>query len=130
MTLNRVLRAGGIIASQPATSRSWYVRLQTASTVAGPSNENDYDRVGGRTGRERLPGVMDAAERLWDCWERFKSLDNPGNKKQSIESLLLSGGSRSGASLDARPHSNKLAQELQCQHVGELGRHRIADHLR
>ena len=31
----------------------------------------------------------EAVERLWDCWERLKSLDSPGNKKQSIESLLL-----------------------------------------
>ncbi len=31
----------------------------------------------------------EAVERLWDCWERLKSLDSPGNKKESIESLLL-----------------------------------------
>jgi len=31
----------------------------------------------------------EAVERLWDCWERLKSLDSPGNKRQSIESLLL-----------------------------------------
>lgn len=30
----------------------------------------------------------EAIERLWDCWERLKSLDTPGNKKQSMESLL------------------------------------------
>lgn len=30
----------------------------------------------------------EAVERLWDCWERLKSLDSPGNKKQSIEYLL------------------------------------------
>ncbi len=27
-------------------------------------------------------------ERLWDCWERIKSLDNRGNKKQSVAALL------------------------------------------
>lgn len=31
----------------------------------------------------------EAVERLWDCWERLKSLNAPGNKKQSVESLLL-----------------------------------------
>ena len=30
----------------------------------------------------------EAVERLWDCWERLKSLENPDDKKQSVESLL------------------------------------------
>ncbi len=30
----------------------------------------------------------EALERLWDCWERIKSLDAPGNKKQSVATLL------------------------------------------
>ena len=30
----------------------------------------------------------EAVERLWDCWERLKSLENPSNKKLSVESLL------------------------------------------
>lgn len=30
----------------------------------------------------------EAVERLWDCWERLKSLESPDNKKQSVESLL------------------------------------------
>lgn len=58
-----------------------------------------------RTGDSTLDGMLEesrakflnpsasirreAVERLWDSWERLKSLDSPGNKKQSIESLLL-----------------------------------------
>lgn len=30
----------------------------------------------------------EAVERLWDCWERIKSLENPNNKKNSIATLL------------------------------------------
>lgn len=30
----------------------------------------------------------ESLERLWDCWERLKSLDNPNNKRLSVESLL------------------------------------------
>ena len=30
----------------------------------------------------------EAIERLWDCWERVKSLENPGDKKKSISALL------------------------------------------
>lgn len=29
-----------------------------------------------------------ALERLWDCWERIKSAENPSNKKVSVEMLL------------------------------------------
>lgn len=31
----------------------------------------------------------ESLERLWDCWERLKSLENPNNKKLSVESLLI-----------------------------------------
>lgn len=31
----------------------------------------------------------ESLERLWDCWERLKSLENPSNKKLSVDSLLL-----------------------------------------
>lgn len=30
----------------------------------------------------------ESLERLWDCWERLKSLEDPNNKKRSVESLL------------------------------------------
>lgn len=30
----------------------------------------------------------EAIERLWDCWERLKTLENPDNKKKSISTLL------------------------------------------
>lgn len=30
----------------------------------------------------------EALERLWDCWERLKSLEDPENKKQSVETLF------------------------------------------
>ena len=30
----------------------------------------------------------EAIERLWDCWERTKSLENPNNKKKSVYALL------------------------------------------
>jgi hypothetical protein len=56
------------------------------------------------TGDEALDGMLEdsrakflntdpairreSLERLWDCWERLKSLENPTNKKLSVESLL------------------------------------------
>ena len=30
----------------------------------------------------------EAIERLWDCWERLKSIENPNNKKDSISTLI------------------------------------------
>jgi hypothetical protein len=38
----------------------------------------------------------EAVERLWDCWERLKSLNNPGNKRQSVETLLSSAAADPG----------------------------------
>lgn len=32
--------------------------------------------------------LQDATEKLWDSWERIKSLENPDNKKQSAKVLL------------------------------------------
>jgi hypothetical protein len=32
--------------------------------------------------------LQDATEKLWDSWERIKSLENPDNKKQSVKVLL------------------------------------------
>lgn len=44
----------------------------------------------------------EAVERLWDAWERIKSIDRPDNKKLSIELLL-----------------NKAAQEPEVRHLLE-----------
>jgi hypothetical protein len=35
--------------------------------------------------------LQDATEKLWDSWERIKSLENPDNKKQSVKVLLEKG---------------------------------------
>lgn len=53
------------------------------------------------------PGIRrEAVERLWDCWERIKSLESPDNKKQSVESLLSKGANdtafRSVLEIEAR----------------------------
>lgn len=81
-----------------------------------------------RTGDSTLDGMLEesrtkflnpsasirreAVERLWDCWERLKSLDSPGNKKQSIESLLLR------AAPDA---AFRLALEAEAHALTEIG---------
>lgn len=35
------------------------------------------------------PFRREGLERLWDCWERIKSLESPQNKKESVEKLLF-----------------------------------------
>jgi hypothetical protein len=36
-----------------------------------------------------VPAIRrEALERLWDCWERLKSLEYPTDKKRSIGALL------------------------------------------
>jgi hypothetical protein len=49
----------------------------------------------------------EAIERLWDCWERIKSLENPANKKKSI-SVLLDKAS-------AEPNTRTLLEEEACK---------------
>jgi hypothetical protein len=49
--------------------------------------------------------LQDATEKLWDSWERIKSLENPDNKKQSVKVLLEK------ATTDDMPFYNYLVQE-------------------
>ncbi|MCL4858833.1 MAG: hypothetical protein KJZ93_05475, partial [Caldilineaceae bacterium] len=35
----------------------------------------------------------EALERLWDCWERIKSLEDPSDKRNSVEKLLVKASS-------------------------------------
>ena len=37
----------------------------------------------------------ESVERLWDAWERLKTIDNPSNKKQSIKNILDNAASES-----------------------------------
>lgn len=37
----------------------------------------------------------ESVERLWDAWERLKSIDSPSNKKQSIKNILNNAASES-----------------------------------
>jgi len=50
----------------------------------------------------------EAVERLWDCWERIKTLEIPDNKKASTETLL----NRAATDLDVRELLGKEAKEL------------------
>lgn len=50
----------------------------------------------------------EALERLWDCWERLKSQDNPSNKKLSIATLL----NRASSDVPFRDVIEKEAREL------------------
>jgi hypothetical protein len=50
----------------------------------------------------------EALERLWDSWERIKTLDNPANKKQSVLSLI----ERASADANFRSILNNEAKSL------------------
>jgi hypothetical protein len=49
--------------------------------------------------------LQDATEKLWDSWERIKSLENPDNKKKSVKVLLEK------AATDDMPFYNYLDRE-------------------
>ncbi len=50
----------------------------------------------------------EAVERLWDCWERLKSIENPNKKKDSIAALL----SKAAAVSDVRAMLDEEALKL------------------
>jgi hypothetical protein len=50
----------------------------------------------------------EAIERLWDCWERLKSIENPNNKKDSITALLF----KAASDQDVRDMLEEEAQKL------------------
>lgn len=50
----------------------------------------------------------EAIERLWDCWERLKSIENPNNKKDSITTLL----NKAASDLDVREMLEEEAGKL------------------
>jgi len=76
----------------------------TASRLAAPIIGEEFETIRFNTGDQKLDEILsdarkkyfstdpsshkEAVERLWDAWERLKTLENPNNKKKSIEKLL------------------------------------------
>ncbi len=50
----------------------------------------------------------EAIERLWDCWERIKTLENPSNKKQSVKTLLGKASSNADTRMLLEEEARKL----------------------
>ena len=72
--------------------------------LAAPIIGEEFETIRFNTGDQKLDEILsdarkkyfstdpsshkEAVERLWDAWERLKTLENPNNKKKSIEKLL------------------------------------------
>jgi hypothetical protein len=57
--------------------------------ISGDDTLDELLQEACRKFRDPAPqSLQDATEKLWDSWERIKSLENPDNKKQSIKVLL------------------------------------------
>jgi hypothetical protein len=71
----------------------------------------------------------EAIERLWDCWERLKSLENPNNKKDSITALLNKVSSDSDIRSMLEEEAQKLTSIGNSFHIrhSEVGQTRITD---
>ncbi len=95
-TVNRIFSRNGVAFEMLSTGR--IVR------VLPPVLREDLKRTIFRTGDRTLDNMLDecrakfsdrnplvrreALERLWDAWERLKSLADPGDKKKSIKIIL------------------------------------------
>jgi hypothetical protein len=71
----------------------------------------------------------ESLEKLWDAWERLKTLDNPANKKLSITSLLdkVSSERTFRATLETEASAlTRIGNDFQIRHT-EVGKPLIAD---
>lgn len=66
--------------------------LQEVISAHFRTGDSDLDKMLDESQKKFLnphPGIRrEAVERLWDCWERLKSIENPKNKKDSIDKLM------------------------------------------
>jgi AbiJ-like protein len=95
-TVNRIFSRNGVAFEMLSTGRI----VRVLPPVLGEDLKRTLFRTGDRTldnmldeclakFSEREPLVRrEALERLWDAWERLKSLADPGDKKRSIKILL------------------------------------------
>jgi len=71
----------------------------------------------------------EALERLWDCWERLKTLQNPDDKSKSIKEILEQGAPcekfRNQLDTEARALT-KIGNEFQIRHT-EVGKTPVND---
>lgn len=91
-TVNRIFSRNGVAFEMLSTGRI----VRVLPLVLGDKLRRTAFNIGGRTLNNMLdecrakfsdhnPHVRrEALERLWDAWERLKSLADPGNKKRSI----------------------------------------------
>jgi PleD family two-component response regulator len=59
----------------------------------------------------------EAIERLWDCWERIKTLENPTDKKKSISALLDKASAESETRLLLEDEARKLTDIGNAFHI-------------
>jgi hypothetical protein len=72
----------------------------------------------------------ESLEKLWDAWERLKTLDTPSDKARSIQNLLDQVTSeptyRSLLETEARALSNNIGNAFQIRHH-EIGKAPVSD---
>lgn len=71
----------------------------------------------------------EALERLWDSWERIKSLENPSNKKNSVKIILDKAASESNFRLVLEEEARNLTDIGNSFHIrhSEIGKVPISD---
>jgi len=102
-TINRIFSRNGIAYELKETG--------DVERLAPPIIGEEFEIIRFDTGDQKLDEILsdarkkyfstnpeahkEAVERLWDAWERLKTLENPGNKKESITKLLNKAASES-----------------------------------
>ncbi len=73
----------------------------------------------------------EAIERLWDCWERIKSLENPTDKKKSVAALLDKASSEPNTRILLEEEARKLTDIGNTFHIrhSEVTQIMISDNI-
>lgn len=95
-TINRIFARNGIAYELKESGN--------VQRLAAPIIGEEFESIRFNTGDQKLDEILsdarkkyfstdpsshkEAVERLWDAWERLKTLENPNNKKKSISNLL------------------------------------------
>lgn len=115
-TINRILARNGI---------AYELRKDgNVERLSAPIIGEEFEAISFNTGDKNLDQILfdarkkylstdpsshkEAVERLWDAWERLKTLENPSNKKESISNLL----DRAATESEFRELLEKEATEL------------------
>ena len=136
--VNKIFERNGIafiLNSNGSIDRIVSPVLQEVLSAHFRTGDSDLDKMLDESQKKYLnpdPDIRrEAVERLWDCWERLKSIENPNNKKDSIITLLGKATSDPDVRIMLEEEARKLTDIGNSFHIRhtEISQIRISDRI-